>query len=171
MLAGYVPFDRATKKQEIRAIRDGDYTFKPDEYWEHISAPAKSFIADCLTMDPSARPTAALLLEHEWFTTPLEPIPDSFESDSSRSTRPSPPDDHSRRSATPHEHRVVREDVKKCQDESKGEDMDTAPVLHRVLSQGDGVVENSPAAPSHRGRRRDRVRDSFSRALEKLKPL
>lgn len=65
MLAGYVPFDRATKKQEIRAIRDGDYAFKPDEYWEHVSEPAKSFITDCLTMDPNERPTAVLLLEHE----------------------------------------------------------------------------------------------------------
>ncbi|KAK0469381.1 kinase-like domain-containing protein [Desarmillaria tabescens] len=71
LLAGYTPFDRDSQQQEMEAIIAGDYKFEPHEYWANVSDTARDFIRDCLTIDPSNRPTAAQCLEHKWLADTL----------------------------------------------------------------------------------------------------
>ncbi|PSR75650.1 hypothetical protein PHLCEN_2v8941 [Hermanssonia centrifuga] len=66
LLCGSTPFDRDTQKQEIEAIIVGDYKFEPEEYWVNVSEAAKDFIRECLTIDPTSRPTAEEALKHKW---------------------------------------------------------------------------------------------------------
>jgi len=66
LLCGYTPFDRDTQQQEMEAIIAGDYKFEPEEYWANVSETAKSFVSECLTIDPANRPTAEQLLKHKW---------------------------------------------------------------------------------------------------------
>ncbi|TYJ53249.1 hypothetical protein B9479_006116 [Cryptococcus floricola] len=66
LLCGYTPFDRDTQYEEMNAIINGDYRFEPQEYWAGVSETAKQFVRDCLTIDPTNRPTADGLLQHEW---------------------------------------------------------------------------------------------------------
>lgn len=72
LLAGYTPFDRDSQQLEMEAIIAGDYKFEPVEYWANVSETAKDFVAECLTIDPISRPTAAEVLQHKWLadTTP-----------------------------------------------------------------------------------------------------
>ncbi|KAH8833752.1 kinase-like domain-containing protein [Flagelloscypha sp. PMI_526] len=69
LLAGYTPFDRDTQHQEMEAILAGDYSFAPEEYWANVSDTAKEFITQCLTNDPTKRPTAGQMLQHKWLDT------------------------------------------------------------------------------------------------------
>ena len=64
--AGYTPFDRDTQQQEMEAIIAGDYAFEPAEYWSNVSDTARSFVTECLTIDPASRPTAEQALAHKW---------------------------------------------------------------------------------------------------------
>lgn len=66
LLAGYTPFDRDTQQQEMEAICAGDYAFEPEEYWSNVSDTAKNFVRECLTINPTARPTAEEALKHKW---------------------------------------------------------------------------------------------------------
>ncbi|KAF9028167.1 Pkinase-domain-containing protein [Hymenopellis radicata] len=66
LLAGYTPFGRETQKEEIQAIKRGDFKFEPKGYWKSISPTAEDFIRQCLKLDPAERPTAAEALEHKW---------------------------------------------------------------------------------------------------------
>jgi len=66
LLAGYTPFDRDTQQQEMEAIIAGDYAFEPVEYWSNVSDTARSFVTECLTIDPASRPTAEQALAHKW---------------------------------------------------------------------------------------------------------
>jgi len=66
LLAGYTPFDRESQKQEMEAIIAGDYKFEPEEYWANVSNTASDFVSECLTVDPTKRPTAAEMLQHRW---------------------------------------------------------------------------------------------------------
>ncbi|KAI0045620.1 Pkinase-domain-containing protein [Auriscalpium vulgare] len=66
LLAGYTPFDRENQHAEMEAIIAGDYKFEPTEYWNNVSQTAKDFVSECLTIDPTNRPTAAIALEHSW---------------------------------------------------------------------------------------------------------
>ncbi|THH14433.1 hypothetical protein EW146_g5894 [Bondarzewia mesenterica] len=66
LLAGYTPFDRDSQQQEMEAIIAGDYKFEPAEYWDNVSDTAKDFVSECLTINPTSRPTAAQMLEHRW---------------------------------------------------------------------------------------------------------
>ena len=66
LLCGYTPFDRDTQQQEMEAIIAGDYKFEPEEYWANVSATAKDFVRECLTIDPGSRPTAEEALRHRW---------------------------------------------------------------------------------------------------------
>lgn len=68
LLAGYTPFDRENQQQEMEAIIAGDYKFEPAEYWANVSDTAKDFVAECLTIDPTSRPTAAQMLQHRWLS-------------------------------------------------------------------------------------------------------
>lgn len=65
LLAGYTPFDRDSQQLEMEAIIAGDYKFEPAEYWANVSETAKNFVKECLTIDPTNRPTAAGCLEHK----------------------------------------------------------------------------------------------------------
>jgi len=66
LLAGYTPFDRDTQQLEMEAIIAGDYAFEPEEYWSNVSDTARSFVTECLTIDPASRPTAEEALAHKW---------------------------------------------------------------------------------------------------------
>ncbi|RPD60630.1 Pkinase-domain-containing protein [Lentinus tigrinus ALCF2SS1-6] len=66
LLCGYTPFDRDTQQQEMEAIIAGDYRFEPEEYWANVSETARDFVRECLTIDPTSRPTAAEALKHPW---------------------------------------------------------------------------------------------------------
>ncbi|KAI0279564.1 Pkinase-domain-containing protein [Russula aff. rugulosa BPL654] len=66
LLAGYTPFDRENQQLEMQAIVAGDYKFEPEEYWANVSQTAKEFVALCLTVDPTKRPTASEVLKHRW---------------------------------------------------------------------------------------------------------
>lgn len=66
LLAGYAPFDRDTRGQEIEAIIAGDYCFEPEEYWSNVSDAAREFVNCCLTVDPDLRLTATEALQHPW---------------------------------------------------------------------------------------------------------
>ncbi|KIM74076.1 hypothetical protein PILCRDRAFT_80421 [Piloderma croceum F 1598] len=77
LLCGYTPFDRDTQQQEMEAIIAGDYAFEPAEYWANVSDTARSFVIECLTIDPTSRPTAEEALAHKWLAS-AEPhfVPD-----------------------------------------------------------------------------------------------
>jgi serine/threonine protein kinase len=50
----------------MEAIIAGDYAFEPEEYWSNVSDTARSFVTQCLTIDPASRPTAEEALKHKW---------------------------------------------------------------------------------------------------------
>lgn len=66
LLCGYTPFDRDSQYEEMQAICKGDYRFEPVEYWGGVSETARQFVRDCLTVDPTNRPTVDELLNHPW---------------------------------------------------------------------------------------------------------
>lgn len=37
-----------------------------EEYWVNVSETAKDFVRECLTIDPTSRPTAEEALRHKW---------------------------------------------------------------------------------------------------------
>ncbi|KAL1890576.1 Calcium/calmodulin-dependent protein kinase type I [Ceratocystis pirilliformis] len=68
LLCGYTPFDRDTDFEEMQAILNAEYKFEPAEYWNGVSEGAKDFIQQCLTIDPSKRPTAHEAMQHPFVT-------------------------------------------------------------------------------------------------------
>ena len=38
----------------------------PEEYWANVSGTARDFVRECLTIDPTSRPTAVEALKHKW---------------------------------------------------------------------------------------------------------
>ncbi|KAG7095556.1 hypothetical protein E1B28_006294 [Marasmius oreades] len=66
LLAGYTPFDKDSQQAEMEAIIAGDYKFEPQEYWANVSDTARDFVRECLTIDPTSRPTAEEALKHKW---------------------------------------------------------------------------------------------------------
>ncbi|WVQ84460.1 hypothetical protein IAT38_006612 [Cryptococcus sp. DSM 104549] len=81
LLCGYTPFDRDSQYEEMQAICSGDYKFEPVEYWAGVSETALSFVRACLTVDPTNRPAAGQLLEHEWLRAPVESVDASTQGD------------------------------------------------------------------------------------------
>jgi serine/threonine protein kinase len=69
LLCGYTPFDRESSAQEMQAILSADYSYEPVEYWQGVSAEAKSFIDSLLKVNPSHRMTARQALQHPWIVT------------------------------------------------------------------------------------------------------
>ncbi|KAI0752543.1 Pkinase-domain-containing protein [Daedaleopsis nitida] len=86
LLCGYTPFDRDTQQQEMEAIIAGDYKFEPLEYWDGVSDTARNFVRDCLTIDPTSRPTAAQALQHPWLASDKPHFVPDPESPSGRPT-------------------------------------------------------------------------------------
>ncbi|KAJ2896977.1 Calcium/calmodulin-dependent protein kinase cmkB [Zalerion maritima] len=75
LLCGYTPFDRDNDVEEMQAILNADYEFKPEEYWRGVSDDAKAFVRACLTVDPKKRMTAHEALQHPFvvrYETPVE---------------------------------------------------------------------------------------------------
>ncbi|KAF2667077.1 Pkinase-domain-containing protein [Microthyrium microscopicum] len=66
LLCGYTPFDRDSNLEEMQAILEADYDYKPAEYWRGVSDTARTFIDRCLTVEPSRRMTAHEALSHPW---------------------------------------------------------------------------------------------------------
>ncbi|KAI0689813.1 Pkinase-domain-containing protein [Cerioporus squamosus] len=86
LLCGYTPFDRDTQQQEMEAIIAGDYRFEPEEYWAGVSETARDFVKECLTIDPTSRPTAAEALQHPWLASDKPHFVPDPESPSGRPT-------------------------------------------------------------------------------------
>jgi calcium/calmodulin-dependent protein kinase I len=65
MLCGFAPFTHENTAALFSMITRGDYTF-PSPYWDGISDSAKDVVAQMLTVDPEARPSASQILTHAW---------------------------------------------------------------------------------------------------------
>jgi calcium-dependent protein kinase len=66
-LCGYPPFNAKTDDDIFKKILKGSFTF-PEEEWQKVSKEARNLITSMLTYDPLARPSAAELLKHPWFS-------------------------------------------------------------------------------------------------------
>ncbi|CAE7726988.1 unnamed protein product [Symbiodinium microadriaticum] len=69
LLSGTSPFEPSkgvTDPSNNLAFRNARYVFMPTEVWRNVSREAKSFIALCLELAPSARPPAKTLLGMPW---------------------------------------------------------------------------------------------------------
>jgi len=80
LLSGKLPFFGANEREELRATLAGKYDLSSPP-WDKISAEAKDVVTLMLTMDVSARPDAATLLNHPWVredgVAPSTPLGDS----------------------------------------------------------------------------------------------
>ncbi|KDO20504.1 CAMK/CAMK1 protein kinase [Saprolegnia parasitica CBS 223.65] len=65
LLCGYPPFHDDNHNALFRKIKRGAFVFD-SPYWDAISDDAKDFISRMLTVRPTDRATAAMLLEHPW---------------------------------------------------------------------------------------------------------
>ena len=65
LLCGYPPFNGATDRDILTAVKAGGFSF-PDEEWKGITKDAKDFISRLLEFVPSKRMTAKEALEHKW---------------------------------------------------------------------------------------------------------
>ena len=74
LLCGYTPFDRDSDVDEMQAILNAAYEFKPDDYWRGVSQDAKNFVGSCLTVDPKRRMTAHEALNHPFVARYESPI-------------------------------------------------------------------------------------------------
>jgi polo-like kinase 1 len=73
MLCGRPPFESAEVKQTYQKIKVGQFSF-PDHVSIHKNA--KSFIRDCLILDPARRINLQEMLKHEFLT--ASPIPETI---------------------------------------------------------------------------------------------
>jgi serine/threonine protein kinase len=71
MLCGRPPFESSEVKQTYQKIKIGQFSF-PDHVNIHKSA--KSFIRECLILDPARRMNLQEMLQHEFLT--ATPIPE-----------------------------------------------------------------------------------------------
>ncbi|OQR81624.1 calcium/calmodulin dependent protein kinase [Thraustotheca clavata] len=65
LLCGNFPFSDPEPLMLSYKVTTGDYHFVEKE-WRHVSAEAKEFIQELLSVDPARRPTATALLAHPW---------------------------------------------------------------------------------------------------------
>lgn len=71
LLCGYPPFHGEADKDVLRRVRRGIFSF-PSPDWDHISQNAKRFIEECLSLEPSLRPSAAAALRSSWVQDTLQ---------------------------------------------------------------------------------------------------
>ncbi len=65
LLCGFPPFYDENNAELFSQIKSGNYDY-PSPYWDDVSAGAKSLIDGLLVVDPSARLSAAEVLQHPW---------------------------------------------------------------------------------------------------------
>ena len=65
LLGGYLPFDGDNENEIFDRTRNGEYRFYP-AYWNKVSKSAKNLVSMMLTVNPSNRASAQLVLDHEW---------------------------------------------------------------------------------------------------------
>uniref|UniRef100_A0A7S3JUW6 Calmodulin n=2 Tax=Aureoumbra lagunensis TaxID=44058 RepID=A0A7S3JUW6_9STRA len=65
LLCGYPPFYGDNDRDIFRRVSAGKFQF-PSPEWDHISRPAKDFVAALLRVDIDRRPSAREALEHHW---------------------------------------------------------------------------------------------------------
>lgn len=66
LLSGAPPFFGESEIEILEAAAGGKYDFE-NEDWENVSSEAKDFVAKCLEVDPTKRPTASGAMQHHWF--------------------------------------------------------------------------------------------------------
>ncbi len=70
LLSGNAPFGgcyEGDKNVDVRnKILRAEFSFEPEEYWQHVSQEAKDFICELLVLDPKQRPTAEACQHSEW---------------------------------------------------------------------------------------------------------
>jgi calcium-dependent protein kinase len=66
-LSGIPPFNGASDQEIMKKVKSGKFSFA-DPVWASISAQAKDFITQLLTLDQNKRPSAAQALTHPWIT-------------------------------------------------------------------------------------------------------
>ena len=67
LLCGFPPFYDDNDAALTRKIKRGEFDFDA-EVWDSVSELGKSAVTQMLTVDPEQRPTAAELMQHQWFT-------------------------------------------------------------------------------------------------------
>jgi len=63
LLSGIPPFNGVTDAEIMASIRKGKFSFS-NKVWNSVSAEAKDFITQLLTLDVAKRPTAEQALQH-----------------------------------------------------------------------------------------------------------
>ena len=65
VLSGIPPFNGASDQEIMKKVKSGKFSFA-DPVWANVSAEAKDFITQLLTLDQNKRPTAEEALKHPW---------------------------------------------------------------------------------------------------------
>lgn len=65
LLSGIPPFNGVTDNEIMAQIKKGKFDFNA-KVWNSVSAEAKDFISQLLTLDASKRPTAEQAMQHPW---------------------------------------------------------------------------------------------------------
>lgn len=68
LLSGEAPFHKLFEADTTADILQGKYRPMQGGLWDVVSAEGKDFVANCLQVDPSLRPTAEQALMHPWLT-------------------------------------------------------------------------------------------------------
>ena len=77
LLGSSLPFYGKNRKQVVRRILRGAYTFR-GERWNRISSAAKDFITNALSKEAEKRPTAKEALQLQWLTRLHSNVPVSW---------------------------------------------------------------------------------------------
>jgi calcium-dependent protein kinase len=64
-LSGIPPFNGASDQEIMKKVKSGKFSFA-DPVWAGVSAEAKDFISQLLTLDQDKRPSAEQALQHPW---------------------------------------------------------------------------------------------------------
>lgn len=65
LLCGYPPFSGDTDPDILKKVKNGNFEFRSPD-WDSISSGAKNLVTQMLTLDPSIRPSAEVVLTSPW---------------------------------------------------------------------------------------------------------
>jgi len=65
LLCGYPPFSGDTDPEILKKVKSGNFEFRSPE-WDPVSSGAKNLITQMLSLDPSIRPSAEVVLMSPW---------------------------------------------------------------------------------------------------------